>query len=66
MESHKENKTILITGISGYTGSNILKYFLQESLFDSYTIRGTVRKMEKLEKIRGLINEIGEEKFNRV
>jgi hypothetical protein len=52
--------------VSGYTGSNILKYFLQESLFHSYTIRGTVRKMEKLEKMRGLIKEVGEEKFSRV
>ena len=54
MSSKKE--TVLITGISGYVGSQVCKYFLENGTFN---VRGTVRDKKRLDKLEPLKQAFG-------
>ena len=41
-----EKPVIVITGVTGYIGSQLLDYCLKGELADKYRIRGTVRNPE--------------------
>ena len=55
MEGAKE--TVLITGISGFIGSQVCKHFLENG---SFKVRGTVRDTKRAEKIEPLKKAFGE------
>jgi nucleoside-diphosphate-sugar epimerase len=54
----ENNKPIVvITGVSGYIGSQVCKYFLQDG---KYTVRGTVRDKDNEVKLAPLKKAFGE------
>ena len=50
-------ETVLITGISGYVGSQVCKFFLENGTFK---VKGTVRDTKRAEKLEPLKAAFGE------
>ena len=61
MESTREK--VVITGVSGFLGSWVLKKFVEQGQF---SIRGTVRDPNNEKKIAPLRECIGEEEFKNI
>jgi nucleoside-diphosphate-sugar epimerase len=53
---------VLITGISGFIGSQVCNYFLKDG---GYTVRGTVRDKNNEEKIAPLKKAFGDD-FDKI
>ena len=62
MEKSSNKPIVLITGISGYIGSQICKLFLEDGTFK---VKGTVRDKNNENKISPLKKAFGE-KFNEL
>jgi nucleoside-diphosphate-sugar epimerase len=60
VESSK--KKVVITGISGFLGSQVTAYFLRD---DSFVVRGTVRDKNNEKKLAPLRKAFGEN-FNKI
>ena len=58
--STQEKPLIVITGVSGYVGSSILKYCL-DNLAEEYRVRGTVREPSDLDRLSPLYDFFGGE-----
>ena len=56
-------KKVLITGITGYIGSQVCLYFLKDG---SYDVRGTVRDPSNATKLAPLKKAFGDELFNKI
>ena len=57
MSGYKDLRpTVLITGITGYLGSQVCLHFLNDGNFH---VRGTVRSLNRREKIEPLIKAFG-------
>ena len=54
---------VTITGVTGYLGAWVAKYFLEAG---SYRIRGTVRSASNASKIDPLKATVGEELFSQM
>ena len=64
MES-KERDIVLITGITGYVGSWVGKYFLDNAK-DRFKIRGMVRDLKKKDKLTPLRKAYGDDNYNDI
>ncbi len=62
VESSISKPVVLITGVSGYLGSQVALVYLKDG---SYTVRGTVRDCSNAKKIEPLKKAFGEN-FNRL
>lgn len=51
---------VVITGVSGYLGSQVLNEFLQGEGKDKYRIRATVRDKNNMNKLKPLLSYFGE------
>ena len=63
MDSGGDRKKVLITGITGYIGSQVCLYFLKDGTYD---VRGTVRDPSNLEKLSPLKKAYGVELFSKI
>ena len=59
----EEKPLVTITGISGYIGSWVTLYFLQDG---GFRVRGTVRDKNNAAKLEPLKRAFGEELYNRL
>lgn len=59
----ESRQRVLITGITGFLGSWVTKYFIENG---NYIVRGTVRDKNNMKKIQPLIDEFGEEAWSKV
>ena len=63
MVDHTSKPKVLITGITGYIGSQVTLYFLKDG---GYQVRGTVRDPSNAEKLAPLKKAFGEELFSKI
>ncbi|CDW84889.1 nad-dependent epimerase dehydratase [Stylonychia lemnae] len=61
MESSKPK--VLITGITGFLGSQVCKYFLEDG---NYSVRGTVRNKNDERKMKPIQHAFGENNFSKL
>ena len=64
MESRKA--VLLITGITGYIGSQVGLIFLQNREAEGYQIRASVRSLKNKDKLEPLRKAYGEEAYNQI
>ena len=57
---------MLITGVTGFLGSQVLNEYLQGEGKDKYKIRATVRDKQNKDKMAPLINYFGQDLLNTV
>jgi uncharacterized protein YbjT (DUF2867 family) len=62
----KAQKIILVTGATGYIGSQIVNHLVQEKKFENYIIRCAVRDPENMSKIEPLKTFFTPEQFARL
>jgi nucleoside-diphosphate-sugar epimerase len=58
VEETSAKPVVLITGVSGYIGSQVCQYFLKDG---GFTVRGTVRDKDNETKIEPLKKAFGED-----
>ncbi len=63
MVDASEKPLVTITGVTGFIGSMIAKYFLED---DSYRVRGTVRDKNNAIKMEPLRKTLGDELYNKI
>jgi uncharacterized protein YbjT (DUF2867 family) len=62
----KAKKRILVTGATGYIGSQIVNHLVREKTFTDYVIRCAVRDPENMSKIEPLKTFFTPEQFSRL